>query len=598
MPGALLTAWAALWLWKPLPDRTIIWMWRGLALALWPWLHTKYVVLLALFAGAFVLRLRRNPRAVAAFVTPNAILGALWLYSFYVLYGTIDPQAPYGTYTSQFVLFENIPRGLLGLLFDQKYGLLFYSPVYLLSAVGVWFALARTDLRFGAATLLVAASLFVLSTTRLYMWWGGSSAPARFMVPILPCLAPFIAIALQRLGGPVVRTVLGTALVVSLAFAWIGAAVPDRLLLFSDPHGRARTIEALQGGSTLAGTLPTFTEENWLEPLRPLVVWTGALLLAGAAMLTTARWARWARTASMRATFGLGTIGGLVLLTVAAISTANTPPGARAETAYRGVLALLWNYDGNRHQAFDYTRAATVATEPLLRGSVLPLSASPDGTFPLPPGSFDAHVSLTGATNESEIRVRSAQNVVFGRVNGTLQGRVAVPFELPVSVGRVIVDTSDETLAGKIGEIEIVPRSIVPRHLRDTRDVRTIEGVEGWRGGYIAYVDDHSYPENGVFWTRGSESATILVAPGGASLLTLTLFIGPRRGAVDLSVAGQRRMVTLDAGSVEVLEVPVTQGLPLIPVTIKSDGMFRPSDSDPESDDVRLLGCQVRVGLR
>jgi hypothetical protein len=552
-----------------------------------------------MFAAAFVLRLRRNPRAVASFVAPNAILGALWLYSFYVLYGTMDPQAPYGTYPDQFVLFENIPRGMLGLLFDQKFGLLFYSPVYVLSAVGAWFALTRADTRFQAATLLLTASLFVLSTTRLYMWWGGSSAPARFLVPILPCLAPFIAVAVHRLRGPVVRTLTGVALAVGLAFAWIGSASPDRLFLFSEPHGRARTIEALQAGSTLAATLPTFTEEDWLESLRPLVAWTGSLLLAGAAMLAAARWAQSVPSAPRRAGFGLVTIGGFVFFVAAALSTASTPPGVRAETALRGVIALLWNYDGDRRQAFDYVRSEMVAIDPLVQRSVLPVADSANGTVWLPPGSFEAHVSLSSAPpNEGEIRVRSTQNVVFGRLKGMLQDSVTVPFDLPISVGPVIVDTSDKAITARVGAIEIVPRSIVPRHLRDTGQVRTLEAIEAWRGAYIAYVDDHTYPENGVFWTRGSESARILVAPGGASRLTLTLFIGPRRGAVDLTVAGQRHAVALDGGNVHVLEVPVPPGLPLIPVTVKSDGMFRPSDSDPESDDERWLGCQVRVGLR
>jgi hypothetical protein len=593
VPGALLAAWAALWLWKPLPERATTWLWRGAALALWPWLHTKYVVLLALFAAALLFRLRRTPRAIASFVAPNAISGVLWLYSFYLLYGTIDPQAPYGTYTSQFVLFENIPRGLLGLLFDQKFGLLFYSPVYVLSAVGAWLALRRPDVRFASAALLLTAGAFVISTTRLYMWWGGSSAPARFMVPILPCLAPFIALAIQRLRDPVSRTLLAVALAVSLGFAWIGAGWPDRLFLFSDPHGRARTIEALQSGSTLAGTLPTFTEEDWLGPLKPLAAWTSALALAGLAMLAAARWA------SIRATFWLGTLGSVVFLLVATVATANTPPAARAETAFRGVLNLLWNYDGERHRAFHYQKFETVALDQLLKGSVLPLAASPTGTVPLPPGSFEARVSLaSGTPHHGELRVRSQQNVTFGRVQGALDDRVTVPFDLPVDVGRVIVDTPDQALARRIGSIEIVARSIVPRHLRDTRDVRTIEAVEGWPGGYIAYLDDRSYPEKGVFWTRGSESATILVAPRGASLLTLTLFIGPRRGAVSLSVAGEQRLVTLDAGSVHVLEIPVPPGRPLIPVTVRSEGTFRPSDVDSESDDVRWLGCQVRVGLR
>ena len=55
----------------------------------------------------------------------------LWIWSFYVLYGVFDPQIPYGDFPRFYVLVANIPRGVLGLLFDQKFGLLMYSPVYL-----------------------------------------------------------------------------------------------------------------------------------------------------------------------------------------------------------------------------------------------------------------------------------------------------------------------------------------------------------------------------------------------------------------------------------------------------------------------------------
>ena len=35
---------------------------------------------------------------------------AAWLYSFYALYGTFDPEAPYGAYTQIYVLTGNIPH--------------------------------------------------------------------------------------------------------------------------------------------------------------------------------------------------------------------------------------------------------------------------------------------------------------------------------------------------------------------------------------------------------------------------------------------------------------------------------------------------------
>jgi hypothetical protein len=76
-------------------------------------------------------------------------------------YGVIDPEAPYGDYTRTFVLLRNIPRGLLGLLFDQKFGLLSYSPIYLLALPGVWFIMRRAESRYLGAVLVLVTAAYV-----------------------------------------------------------------------------------------------------------------------------------------------------------------------------------------------------------------------------------------------------------------------------------------------------------------------------------------------------------------------------------------------------------------------------------------------------
>ncbi len=119
-PGALVVAWAALWLWQPVEQRLSTWAWRGFALGLLVWLHTKFAIFLALFAAALLVRLWRRPKAIAAFGVPIALCVAAWLYFFYAIYGVIDPEAPYGDYTRTFVLLRNIPRGLLGLLLRSE----------------------------------------------------------------------------------------------------------------------------------------------------------------------------------------------------------------------------------------------------------------------------------------------------------------------------------------------------------------------------------------------------------------------------------------------------------------------------------------------
>jgi hypothetical protein len=142
--GAVIVAWSLLWIWRPpaKPPRAFPQFVHGAVLATLPWMHTKFIVLTVLLAGwqcARVMTTRRDVRATASFLAPIAASTAGWLLFFYRLYGTLNPEAPYGSSTELDVLARNIPRGALGLLFDQKYGLLAYSPVYLLAALGMVF---------------------------------------------------------------------------------------------------------------------------------------------------------------------------------------------------------------------------------------------------------------------------------------------------------------------------------------------------------------------------------------------------------------------------------------------------------------------------
>src|SRR6185295_7437573 len=122
---------------------------------------------------------------------------------------------------------------VLGLLFDQKFGLLMYSPVYLLAPVGCWMMFRLREQRLFALVLVATVGAFVASSTRMYMWWGGASAPARFLVPILPLLAPMIAVAVHGLRSTAARWTSALLVLASVAVAAAGAIAPQRFLLFS-----------------------------------------------------------------------------------------------------------------------------------------------------------------------------------------------------------------------------------------------------------------------------------------------------------------------------------------------------------------------------
>ena len=203
--------------------------------------------------------------------------------------------------------------------------------------------------RWLGAVLLAAIAIHVGSTTRLYMWWGGNSAPARFLVPILPCLAAPIAVAASRWRSPAARAFLWTTATVSLVIAIGGLLDPERLLLFSDPRGKGRIVELLQGPAPLAALLPTFAQEDWRGPLIGLLPWLVAAGITLAAVLQIQR-----RRGPWLSPLAAGTYGALIFLAAASVLAMRVPAGERQEAARRGAVDVLWRYDPQRLRALDY----------------------------------------------------------------------------------------------------------------------------------------------------------------------------------------------------------------------------------------------------
>ena len=601
MPGALLMAWAALWWYAPLPARPRTWLWRGAALAMLPWLHTKFVILLAAMLAALVLRLWRSPKAAAALVVPVIVSLTLWFWSFYVLYGVFDPQIAYGDFPRFYVLAANIPRGVLGLLFDQKFGLLMYSPVYLLAPLGCWMMFRQPERRLFALVLLTTVIAFVASSTRMYMWWGGASAPARFLVPIVPLLAPMIAVAVDGLRSAAARWCSALLVLASVAVAAAGTISPQRSLLFSASHGFANTVAAAQGASPLWYLLPTFTEDVVRAPLALLMPWAIAALLALAVVVLASR--RLGRTngfAAAAAAVAVFVLGGAVL------AGAPAPVSQQRATAIRGRLDLMRADDGMALRGLDYGRRVRLNERQTLEVTGIRVTRSAGelsddprrlaGPFALPAGRFTARITFDRSTvGDSAALVLIDDRIQIAR--GTADSASPIAFDLPVDAP-VWVAVSDPSAASAALSVEIVAESIVPRSARAAGEVRAIEAIAERPRAFIVYTDDDTYPEGGVFWTLGTGAGTVLVDPAGASTLLLVLHVGPVGGVVRVTVGGQDRSVTLSPDQTRQLEIPLAAGARFVPVVIAAPGQFRPSDHEPGSTDRRWLGCQVRIGLR
>ena len=543
IPAALIVAWAMRWVWQgevrlkadttmvdstrvrlkadtTIADTTIARLVvRGVLLALLPWLHTKFVIFLAVFGGVLLFQLRRRPRAAAALAAPMALSIGAWLAFFYVIYGSFNPEAPYGDYPRLFVLMRNIPRGLLGLLFDQKFGLLVYAPIYLFSAAGAWLMLRQREWRLLGAVLLAAVAIHVGSTTRLYMWWGGNSAPARFLVPILPCLAAPIAVAVARLRSPAASALLWTTLTASVVVAIGGLVDPERLLLFSDPRGKGRIVELLQGPAPLAALLPTFAQEDWLTPFFSLLPWLAAAGVSAAVVLALQR-----SRAPVRRTLAVGAFGALSFMAAASVLAVGVPVEEQRAAARQGAVDVMWQYDPQRVRGFDYATLSRLDQNAVFDRSRIVVEmdgGAPDltqrmmvGPVSLPAGSYQARIWFPeGLAHDGEVVVSSSDRAVYARVRNGVQNPLVVPFALPFGVRRLTVSASGAARGAQRAQLE--PVAIVPPDRREPTTPRTIEAIPEHPGAYLGYTNEHAYPEGGVFWTRGTGRASVLIATGG-----------------------------------------------------------------------------------
>ncbi len=159
------------------------------------WLHPKFLplALCALLLGA----LRRGPLAwraasILAFLAGLVTL-LLWMSD---TYGAPSLGAAYGRGVSEDVQIGHLPRGLLGLLLDREFGVLWLAPAWALVAAGLgptWRERPGDVMR----ALLLAGPVVAVGAA-YSMWWGGSCPPGRFLVPALPALALIAAPGLRR----------------------------------------------------------------------------------------------------------------------------------------------------------------------------------------------------------------------------------------------------------------------------------------------------------------------------------------------------------------------------------------------------------------
>jgi len=223
-------------------------------------------VLLALAMGAYMLFHHRRHVVGFALSGLGPVLFQLWYNVRY--FG--DP------FRSQFPLWADelwrtpILEGLAGILLSPGRGLFIYSPIFLLSLVGIGLAWRRNGdllLRY----LSVATFVLILLYSKWSMWWGGYTYGPRLLADLTPvlalCLYPVEELLTRRRALKLVFVVL---VVLSIAAHSIGALsdlswnaamdidqFPERLWFWTDNQLVNRPLSRLNRAVITARRLPT-----------------------------------------------------------------------------------------------------------------------------------------------------------------------------------------------------------------------------------------------------------------------------------------------------------------------------------------------------
>ena len=325
-----------------------------------------------------------SPRRIAALLSIPLLSAAAWFAFFYTIYGSPDPRAPYGGTTQSDI--AHLGHGIVGLLFDQQFGVLPAAPVLLCALAGLFVLMLRSPRLAAALLLLVAPYGLVVGTYQ--MWWGGNSSPGRFIIPILLPMAIPAGVWFQTRRGQTARLLGLGALAVSLLTTITLAGVDRGILLYNFRDGSSRLLTWLSPLVNVSSGFPSVFQTTTSAAFLHGLVWMAAIALTAAAGMLAERRGAARTTIALSIGFAAIVSSAVALAIVWRNQSPITPTAATA--------AFLRHYDPDAAQvairysplrrlpARDVLTNLTLAeagTDPSAREPAITMSRLPAGVY-------------------------------------------------------------------------------------------------------------------------------------------------------------------------------------------------------------------------
>ena len=577
----------------------------GAALATLPWLHSRAAAIAVVIGAAVVACAwwrRSGWRAIAAFATMPVASAIGWFAYFQVIYGTLSPAAPYGGYTQ--TALAHLPAGIAGLLLDAQFGLLTVAPVFAGAAIGLaWMLVGRADaasplardaaaLRIVAVTLVAAFVANLAASASYRMWWGGASAPARFIVPLLLSLALPLGIAWHRARGQAARVLAVAALVVTAAITAVLVGVDGGRLAYGSRETVAGWTRWASPVVDLARALPAIHRTSPGTATAIAGVWAGALALAWIVL------AAMERSSDERVRARVRPVGGLVVGLAATIA-----------------IALAWRIDGGEPiLAGGAERVALAAWQWQPQATLIEIGR---GAHRAGPAEARAHLILpatpAGSGRQRRLDLPAIppgryRLVQVGPIPASLALRVGrsgldwrrldattVPQQLEIDVPVALPPWAVWPLDAAAGATLETPRFLTLEplgpHASSVSEGVTARQVVRYGAHDVFFTDDASYPEAPGFWVRPGRSW--VVVGDTARPFTVRVRNAPTTNRVELESGAWTRTLDLAPGQEVQVEIPASG--PATPLAIRPASGVRPFDADHRNRDFRLLGAFITI---
>lgn len=560
------------------------WLGVGAALALLPWLHTRFAVLAGACGAVLLLRAWQVGRAAAVSrLLALPIASAVgWFGYFWVIYGTPDPGAPYGDGTGSGLSF--VPQGLVGLFLDQQFGLVANAPALAAGLGGLaLLAIQRPRLAIELSVVLLP---YLAVAAAFPMWWGGRSSPARFAIVVAPVLALPAGLLWTR-AGLAVRTAIVAVLVVSAGLTAAIVGVDRGAFIFNGRDGHALVLDWLSPLVDLTLTAPSVHRDGVAGALADSAVWALAVALAVA---IAARLPRIGRALGWLAT----PLVGMSAMAVAGAGLAR--PVVTAPTSKMRFLDA-WR-DGDEPITAQLSPArrlepgdviGRLTLESSTRGEPAP-GAPPLLHVPnVPAGEYDVFLDAPDVpVGRATVRLGRQGRQEFAmaewRLDGLRAGYGGLVLRLPVDAHAITI-VADPAARRSVTSVWLRPRSLAKAGERP-------EALRAARYGHVVVyaLDDYAYLEPGAFWTRGERVARVVVQGDEGTRPVMHLKAGPVANEVRLRAGAWTTTVPLAPDASVDLLLPA-EALAPVTLEIESRQGFRPSAFG--GNDVRWLGVYV-----